>query len=212
MGALAHYGAVALPNTNFWDPAGFTADGSVENFKRRRQTELKHGRISMLGALVPPAASAGPAANRGRNLLSDVYDRCLQVSSMCSWSIPSRIRNMMAHMTYGNTTFEDTLKQLLLQKGVPPRIVDQRVQAAIKAIGATKLKEAVAGKEHDSDLFGRLKSLGDEKKFRWVLREESQALQLAKKNRPPLPRAKSGTSTPAPEGPGPMGFQGSLVV
>ncbi|CAK9057270.1 Caroteno-chlorophyll a-c-binding protein (Fragment), partial [Durusdinium trenchii] len=27
----------------FWDPAGFTADGSVENFKRRRQTELKHG-------------------------------------------------------------------------------------------------------------------------------------------------------------------------
>ena len=27
----------------FWDPAGFTADGSVENFARRRQTELKHG-------------------------------------------------------------------------------------------------------------------------------------------------------------------------
>ncbi|CAK9099960.1 unnamed protein product [Durusdinium trenchii] len=25
----------------FWDPAGFTADGSVEDFKRRRQTELK---------------------------------------------------------------------------------------------------------------------------------------------------------------------------
>ena len=37
MGALAHFGAVALPNTNFWDPADFTA-------KRRRQTELKHGR------------------------------------------------------------------------------------------------------------------------------------------------------------------------
>ena len=35
----------------FWDPAGFTADGSVENFKRRRQTELKHGRISMLATL-----------------------------------------------------------------------------------------------------------------------------------------------------------------
>ena len=32
----------------FWDPAGFTADGSTENFARRRQTELKHGRISML--------------------------------------------------------------------------------------------------------------------------------------------------------------------
>ena len=26
--------------------AGFTADGSVENFKRRRQTELKHGRMA----------------------------------------------------------------------------------------------------------------------------------------------------------------------
>ena len=35
----------------FFDPAGFTADGSVENFKRRRQTELKHGRISMLATM-----------------------------------------------------------------------------------------------------------------------------------------------------------------
>ena len=25
----------------FWDPAGFTADGSVEDFKRRRATEIK---------------------------------------------------------------------------------------------------------------------------------------------------------------------------
>ena len=31
--------------------AGFTADGSVENFKRRRQTELKHGRIAMLATM-----------------------------------------------------------------------------------------------------------------------------------------------------------------
>ena len=31
----------------FWDPAGFTADGNSENFARRRQTELKHGRVSM---------------------------------------------------------------------------------------------------------------------------------------------------------------------
>ena len=35
----------------FWDPAGFTADGSVENFKRRRATEIKHGRISMLATM-----------------------------------------------------------------------------------------------------------------------------------------------------------------
>merc|ERR1712203_594543 len=33
------------------DPLGFTADGSVENFARRRQTELKHGRVSMLATM-----------------------------------------------------------------------------------------------------------------------------------------------------------------
>merc|ERR1719436_207825 len=35
----------------FWDPAGFAADGNVENFARRRQTELKHGRVSMLATM-----------------------------------------------------------------------------------------------------------------------------------------------------------------
>jgi hypothetical protein len=32
----------------FWDPTGFTANGSVGNLQRRRQTEIKHGRIAML--------------------------------------------------------------------------------------------------------------------------------------------------------------------
>ncbi|KAL9139369.1 Light-harvesting complex [Amphidinium carterae] len=35
----------------FFDPLGFTADGSVENFKRRRQTEIKHGRVAMLATM-----------------------------------------------------------------------------------------------------------------------------------------------------------------
>merc|ERR1712190_86514 len=35
----------------FWDPVGFTLDRSVENFQRRRQTELKHGRVSMLACM-----------------------------------------------------------------------------------------------------------------------------------------------------------------
>merc|ERR1711988_1172247 len=35
----------------FWAPSGFTADGNVENFQRRRQTELKHGRVSMLATM-----------------------------------------------------------------------------------------------------------------------------------------------------------------
>jgi light-harvesting complex I chlorophyll a/b binding protein 1 len=47
----------------FWDPAGLSADGSVENFKRRRQTELKHGRIAMLatmGYITPEVAGKFP--------------------------------------------------------------------------------------------------------------------------------------------------------
>merc|ERR1711933_497994 len=35
----------------FWDPVGFTKDGSTENFKRRRATEIKHGRVSMLACM-----------------------------------------------------------------------------------------------------------------------------------------------------------------
>merc|ERR1711972_919606 len=35
----------------FWDPVGFTADGDVTSFKRRRTVELKHGRISMLATM-----------------------------------------------------------------------------------------------------------------------------------------------------------------
>merc|ERR1712064_265113 len=37
--------------TGFWDPVGFTADGDVAAFKRRRASEVKHGRISMLAAM-----------------------------------------------------------------------------------------------------------------------------------------------------------------
>ena len=35
----------------FWDPVGFTADGDVSAFKRRRSVELKHGRISMMATM-----------------------------------------------------------------------------------------------------------------------------------------------------------------
>merc|ERR1712113_897248 len=40
----------------FWDPAGLSADGDAEAFRRRRGVELKHGRICMLacvGYIVP---------------------------------------------------------------------------------------------------------------------------------------------------------------
>jgi len=35
----------------FWDPAGYAADGDVEVYKRRRETELKHGRVSMIACI-----------------------------------------------------------------------------------------------------------------------------------------------------------------
>jgi hypothetical protein len=35
----------------FWDPLGLSADGDVAFFKRRREVELKHGRISMFAAI-----------------------------------------------------------------------------------------------------------------------------------------------------------------
>merc|ERR1711982_232771 len=35
----------------FWDPVGFTKDGDAALFKRRRTTEIKHGRVSMLATM-----------------------------------------------------------------------------------------------------------------------------------------------------------------
>jgi hypothetical protein len=40
----------------YWDPAGLSKDGDAEIFKRRRVTEIKHGRVSMIaciGYMVP---------------------------------------------------------------------------------------------------------------------------------------------------------------
>merc|ERR1712224_213662 len=48
-------GGVQAP-VGFWDPLGFTKDGDVDLFRRRRETELKHGRVCMiatLGYMVP---------------------------------------------------------------------------------------------------------------------------------------------------------------
>merc|ERR1712100_979294 len=43
----------------FWDPAGFTADGDMAKFKRRRSVELKHGRICMMATMGYITPSAG---------------------------------------------------------------------------------------------------------------------------------------------------------
>jgi len=44
------------PPLGFWDPVGYTKDGDLEKFKRRREVEIKHGRVCMLatiGYMVP---------------------------------------------------------------------------------------------------------------------------------------------------------------
>merc|ERR1712217_174116 len=35
----------------YWDPLGFAKDGDVEVFKRRREVEIKHGRVSMFACM-----------------------------------------------------------------------------------------------------------------------------------------------------------------
>jgi len=40
----------------FWDPLGFTKDGDIAKFKKRREVEIKHGRVCMfatIGYIVP---------------------------------------------------------------------------------------------------------------------------------------------------------------
>merc|ERR1712032_1693947 len=47
----------------FWDPLGLSADGDLATFLRRRETEIKHGRISMLatmGYITPEVAGKFP--------------------------------------------------------------------------------------------------------------------------------------------------------
>merc|ERR1712203_687630 len=51
------------PPVGFWDPVGFTKDGDAAAFKRRRATEIKHGRVSMLatmGYITPEIAGKWP--------------------------------------------------------------------------------------------------------------------------------------------------------
>ena len=58
----------------FFDPAGFAADGNAENFARRRQTEIKHGRIAMLAAMgyITPAIRGGSTC-RNTTCLRQVF-------------------------------------------------------------------------------------------------------------------------------------------
>ena len=166
-------------------------------------TRLRRRRIAMLGAL--PTGCQRRACSRQRvGDSSDVQSASGVKLSLCLqyvWFVSATQRNRDAHMTYGNTStsVELTLRNLLLQKGVPVRVVEQRIQAAIKSIGMSPLRSAVEGREQDPELFTRLKGLADAKKFRWVTREESQQFQEAKRAaRPPLQRARNDAPSKNP--------------
>ena len=137
--ALGPHAPLAQANIDFWDPAGFTADGSVENFKRRRQTELKHGRISMLGA---------------RHAASYQSWACLKQRA-ASWFMSNKCCNKLRHAENGNTT-EQILKDILLQHGVPPDSVQHRVQHAIKIMGLSALQSDI---ESNPGASGSLESI-----------------------------------------------------
>ncbi|CAK0810480.1 unnamed protein product [Prorocentrum cordatum] len=50
---------IASTSTGFWDPVGFMKVGDAAAFKRRRETEIKHGRVSMfatMGYITPEVA------------------------------------------------------------------------------------------------------------------------------------------------------------
>ena len=86
----------------FWDPAGFTADGSVENFKRRRQTELKHGRIWA----ADDGQTLSTSSTSQRGCLGNANAACMCVSSAApaaSWCIDRFTRNRLCHAMFGNT-------------------------------------------------------------------------------------------------------------
>ena len=48
----------------FWDPAGFCEDGDADEFKRRCEAEVKHGRVSMIAAIgyIAPGMAGGPGS------------------------------------------------------------------------------------------------------------------------------------------------------
>ena len=43
--------AKVQPPLGFWDPMGFTDDGDLLSYRRRRSVEFKHGRIAMLATM-----------------------------------------------------------------------------------------------------------------------------------------------------------------
>ena len=98
IGALAHFGAVALPNTNFWDPVGSPAPTSTL-LARVPEVELTWMARQCAPGLY--SATQNVVINSTLNILFDVFlGACLGVVYM--WYITSSMRSRMMHMVYGN--------------------------------------------------------------------------------------------------------------
>ena len=149
----------------------------MENFKRRRATELKHGRIAMLGAW----ATAGCQC-RACYLLNAVAARLHESFSgpaqdwIKVWFLSSRCQNRLCHIKFGNTV-EMTLKRILTARGVPEDKVDSRVRQAIDALTAPAIKEIFDRKAPDNEAFQQLKTLATSKNFRFVQADEPAVLR-----------------------------------
>ncbi|CAK0833014.1 unnamed protein product, partial [Prorocentrum cordatum] len=61
------------PPVGFWDPLGLSGDGSAFNFKRRREVELKHGRVSMFATIGYHGCPAVPEYYKLPGFLSPSY-------------------------------------------------------------------------------------------------------------------------------------------
>ena len=73
----------------FWDPVGFTSDGDVATFKRRRSVELKHGRISMMatmGFLIADRKTSSGVILRCTDLMVTVGARLISFRYGEEWS------------------------------------------------------------------------------------------------------------------------------
>merc|ERR550532_1321343 len=77
----------------YWDPLGFARDGDADTFKRRRASELKHGRIAMLATMgyITPELGIKLPGERCLGCLSTNQSRMAwQQFPWCQWLVGCR--------------------------------------------------------------------------------------------------------------------------
>ena len=112
------------------------------------------------------------------------------------WTVSRKTSNRLCHALNGNTSgFESELKDILLQKGVPGPVVNDRVKNAIKTLGAKTLQLEFDKKDSLQGLWNRLKAAATRQNFRWITREE---LNSARKPKEAFKRQVGGAKSEDP--------------